>query len=133
MHDEHDTLETVATFTDLTRAQSARSALEAAGIASALLDENTGSIDWGLMPAMGGLRLQVKSVDIAQAQEVLAESGMQPDDTAEGTRFDLADPEEVEHREAASRRKRRVVLVSFLILLLPALLAFVTMLLMGGP
>ena len=131
MHDEHETLETVATFTDLTRAQSARSALEAAGVASALLDENTGSIDWGLMPAMGGLRLQVKSVDIAQAQEVLAESGMQPGDTGEGTRFDLADPEEVEHREAASRRKRLVGLFSFLLLLLPTLLAFVVMWLRG--
>lgn len=131
MHDEHETLETVATFTDLTRAQSARSALEAAGIASALLDENTGSMDWGLMPAMGGLRLQVKSVDIAQAQEVLAESGMQPDDTGEGTRFDLADPEEVEHRASASRRKRRVGLVAFLIFFLPTLLAFVVMWLGG--
>ena len=63
-------LETVATFNDLTQAQSARSALESAEIESFLLDETTGSIDWGLLPALGGLRLQVRRADVAGAREV---------------------------------------------------------------
>src|SRR5690242_9624503 len=49
-----DELGTVAAFHDLTQAQAARAALEGEGISSHLLDETTGSIDWGLMPAMGG-------------------------------------------------------------------------------
>ena len=72
-----DNLETVATFTDLTQAQAARSALEAAGVAVFLRDENTGSIDWGLMPALGGLRLGGRVRDrVPEARvDVLAEDG----------------------------------------------------------
>jgi hypothetical protein len=110
-----DRLETVATFTDLTQAQSARSALESAEIESFLLDEATGSIDWGLMPAMGGLRLQVRSADAARAREVLADLGQS---------VDSADLEEVEHSESARRRKRRIGLIALLIFFLPTLLAF---------
>lgn len=112
-----DEFETVATFNDLTQAQGARSALQSAGIASFLRDENTGSIDWGLMPAMGGLRLQVHSADLERAREVLA--ALAPDADA------LDDPEELDHREASRRRKRLVGLISFLILLLPVLLALI--------
>lgn len=107
-------LETVATFTDLTQAQSARSALEAAEIESFLLDETTGSIDWGLMPAMGGLRLQVKSSEADRAHEVLA--GL-------GKSADPVDAEEMEHSESARRRKRRIGLIALLIFFLPTLLA----------
>ena len=111
-----DRLETVATFTDLTQAQSARSALESAEIESFLQDEATGSIDWGLMPAMGGLRLQVKSADAARAREAL--SGL-------GRTADPVDAEEMEHSEAARNRKRRVGLIALLIFFLPTLLAIV--------
>ncbi|HSG38038.1 MAG TPA: DUF2007 domain-containing protein [Thermoanaerobaculia bacterium] len=111
-----DRLETVATFTNLTQAQSARSALESAEIESFLLDEATGSIDWGLMPAMGGLRLQVKSADATRAREAL--SGL-------GRPADPVDAEEMEHSEAARHRKRRVGLIALLIFFLPTLLAIV--------
>jgi hypothetical protein len=63
-----DRLTTAATFNDLAQAQNARAALNAAGIASELRDENTGSLHWGLMPALGGLRLQVKSAELAAGE-----------------------------------------------------------------
>ena len=110
-------LETVATFTDLTQAQSARSALESAEIENALQDEATGSLDWGMMPAMGGLRLQVRSADAERAREVLAGLG-QPGELAR-------DPEEVEHFEAARRKKRRIGMIAFFFFFLPTLLAVV--------
>jgi hypothetical protein len=116
-----DKLETVATFTDLTQAQAARSALEAAEVAVFLRDENTGSIDWGLMPALGGLRLEVESKDAERAREVLAELA---EPTGVG-RSQEEEPEEVTHREAARRRKRLVGLVALLMLLLPTLLALI--------
>jgi hypothetical protein len=117
-----DKLETVATFTDLTQAQAARSALEAAEIAVFLRDENTGSIDWGLMPALGGLRLEVESEDAGRAREVLAELDLEPAGMGLSREEEL---EEVAHREAARRRKRLVGVVTFLILLLPTLLALI--------
>jgi hypothetical protein len=124
-----DELATAATFTDLTQAQNARAALEAAGIDTNLRDENTGSIDWGLMPALGGLRLQVKNADLARALEVLNESGLGEDSPAESEPSDSADPDEVEYRESSRRRKRLVGLVSFLIIFLPFLISIMVILL----
>jgi hypothetical protein len=118
----NENLETVATFTDLTQAQAARSALEAAEITVFLRDENTGSIDWGLMPALGGLRLQVEREDAGRAREVLGELALEPAGMGQAWR---EEPEEVAHREAARRRKRLVGLVTFLMLLLPTLLALI--------
>lgn len=112
----------VATFTDLTQAQAARSALEAAEITAFLRDENTGSIDWGLMPALGGLRLEVESENAGRAREVLAELDLEP---AGMGLSQEEEREEVAHREATRRRKRLVGLVAFLILLLPTLLALI--------
>ena len=112
-------LETVATFNNLTQAQSARSALESAEIESFLQDEATGSIDWGLLPALGGLRLQVKSADVAGARGVLANLDRTAAETIESY---PEDPEETEHRESSTRRKRWAGLIAFLILFLPLLL-----------
>jgi len=110
-------LKTVATFIDLTQAQGARSALESAGVESFLRDENTGSIDWGLMPALGGLRLEVRSVDVERARQVLAPLLSEKQESE--------DPEEIEHLEASRRRKRVVGLVSFLIILSPGIVALI--------
>ena len=121
----NEELATAATFNDLTQAQSARAALEAAGITSNLRDENTGSIDWGLMPALGGLRLQVKNADLARALEILDGVGLTGDSLADSEQSDPAAPDEVEYRESSRRRKRLVGLISFLILFLPFLVAIV--------
>jgi len=117
-------LETVARFNDLTQARSAHTALEAAGISSTLQDQHMGSIDWGLMPAMGGLRLQVKSEDAARAREIVDGLGVDAA-YAESELSEPAGPEEQAYRDASRRRKRLVVLVSFLILFLPALIAII--------
>ena len=114
-------LETVATFNDLTQAQSARSALESAEIESFLRDETTGSIDWGLLPALGGLRLQVKRADVAGARAVLADLDL----AVEAVGNEPADPEETEHRDSAMRWKRRAGLIALLILFLPVILSLV--------
>jgi hypothetical protein len=110
-------LKTVATFNDLTQAQGARAVLESAGIEGVLQDESTGSIDWGLMPAMGGLRLQVAVGDAERAREALG--------SFESAAPKADDPEEAEHLEASRRRKRLVGLVSFFILFLPVLIAVI--------
>lgn len=121
-------LETIATFTDLTQAQAAVAVLKAEGISSDLQDEMMGSIDWGLMPALGGLRLQVDTADVQRARDVLADFDVETKDPApRKAGDDLREPseaEELEYQERSRRRKRRVVLVSFLILFLPALIAF---------
>jgi hypothetical protein len=124
-----DELETIARFTDLTQAQNARAALQAADIRGLLRDEHTGSIDWFLMPVLGGLRLQVRSADVERAREILGELGLEHaahaelDQRERGGHAENAG--ELEYREASRRRKRRVGLVAFLILFLPVLVAIV--------
>ena len=122
-------LETIATFNDLTQAQAAHAVLKAEGIASELQDEMTGSIDWGLMPALGGLRLQVDTADVQRALDVLKDVDAETTSPAPLTSGDdpdePSDVEELAYRERSRRRKRLVVLVSFLILFLPALVALV--------
>lgn len=120
--------ETIATFNDLTQAQAAHAVLKAEGIASELQDEMTGSIDWGLMPALGGLRLQVDTADVQRALDVLKDFDAETTSPAPLTGEDPSGPsdaEELAYRERSRRRKRLVVLVSFLILFLPALIALV--------
>jgi predicted nucleic acid-binding Zn ribbon protein len=119
-------LETIATFNDLTQAQAAHAVLKAEGIASDLRDEMTGSIDWGLMPALGGLRLQVDTADVQKALEVLKDFDAETKNPTLNTADDQDEPsdaEELAYRERSRRRKRLVVLVSFLILFLPMLVA----------
>lgn len=120
-------LETIATFNDLTQAQAALAVLKAEGIASELQDEMTGSIDWGLMPALGGLRLQVDTAAVQRALDVLKDFDAETTSPAPLTSGDNpdepSDVEELAYRERSRRHKRLVVLVSFLILFLPVLLA----------
>jgi hypothetical protein len=120
-----DRLTTAATFNDLAQAQNARAALNAAGIASELRDENTGSLHWGLMPALGGLRLQVKSAELARALEALNEAGWGEESPPDSDESLSTDAEEADYRESARRRKRLVGLISFLILFLPLLAVIV--------
>ncbi len=125
-----DELETVATFHDLTQAQAARAALEGRGVSSQLLDEATGSIDWGLISAMGGLRLQVPKDQAPRARKILddlipASDGLSldPDELKDSDDIDPA--EEARHRAAATERKRLVGRVTLFILFLPALIGLI--------
>jgi hypothetical protein len=125
-----DEFETVATFHDLTQAQAARAALEGEGVSSQLLDETTGSMDWGLISAMGGLRLQVPKDQVPHARKILDNlvpaydrSSLAPDELADSDDADLA--EEARHRAAATERKRFVGRVALLILFLPTLIGLI--------
>jgi Putative prokaryotic signal transducing protein len=119
-------LETVATFHDLTQAQAARAALEGEGVSSQLLDEMTGSIDWGLMPAMGGLRLQVPKAQALRARTILNDIvSLVPDELEDPDGGDSV--EEGRYRAAATERKRQVGRVALLLLFLPALIGLIVL------
>ena len=125
-----DEFETVAAFHDLTQAQAARAALEGEGVSPQLLDETTGSIDWGLMPAMGGLRLQVPKDQAPRARKILDDlipaydgSSLVPDELEDSDGIDPA--EEARYRVAATERKRLVGRVALLLLSLPALIGLI--------
>ena len=124
-----DELETVAAFHDLTQAQAARAALEAEGIALHLLDETTGSIDWGLISAMGGLRLQVPTAQAARARKIL-DGLVSADDFPLGPgglddSDDMDPAEEARFSAAATQRKRLTGRVALLFLTLPTLIGLI--------
>jgi hypothetical protein len=60
-------------YRDLTQALLAKSALQSAGIASYLRDENTVRIEWVWSNLIGGIRLQVAATDLEEAQAILAQ------------------------------------------------------------
>lgn len=125
-----DEFETVATFHDLTQAQAARAALDGEGLSVQLLDETTGSIDWGLMPAMGGLRLQVPRDQAPRARKILDDlipaddgSALVPDES--GDTGDIDPAEEARYRAASTKRKRLAGRVALLLLFLPTLIGLI--------
>ena len=69
-----DRLVTVATFDNLVEAHMARNCLEAAGLKSFLMDEETVGMAWHLSNALGGVKLQVGEEDADEALAVLAEA-----------------------------------------------------------
>jgi hypothetical protein len=50
----------------------ARTALEAAGIQAVIADDHIIAMDWRLAYAVGGIKLQVRTSDLAEAREILA-------------------------------------------------------------
>lgn len=61
----------VARFWDLTEAQIARSALEAAGIDIVIFDDNWASVVWTEQAALRGIRLMAQDTDVAEAKALL--------------------------------------------------------------
>lgn len=104
--------ETIATFNDLAQADTARSLLESAGLSPTLLDESTGGLHWGILPAIGGVRLQVSPEKAELAREILETEK-------------IGDPsiEEEDLWPERRRRNRIVVLVTLGIFLLPLVVA----------
>jgi hypothetical protein len=62
---------TVARYRDLSEAIVAKTLLESAGIEAWVRDENVVRMEWQYSNLLGGIRLQVKSVDKAPAEELL--------------------------------------------------------------
>jgi hypothetical protein len=96
--------------------------LGAEGISAELLDEATGSIDWGLMPALGGLRLKVAPADLARAREILGGQQPTPSEVDIPVEIAVTHENEVQYFEKAKRRKRLVGAVALLLLFGPAML-----------
>lgn len=66
-------LVTVGRYRDLAEAIVARSLLEAEEIEAWVQDENLVRLDWMYANAVGGIRLQVETRDVAAATEILAQ------------------------------------------------------------
>jgi len=73
---------TVAVFTTGTQAHMARIALEDAGIACFIADENVATVNWLWTAAVGGIKLQVIEPDAPRAAEILRAHGQLPPEKA---------------------------------------------------
>ncbi len=62
---------TIAKFRDLPEALLAQGNLNSAGIEAVLLDDNLVRLDWLWSNAVGGIKLQVRAEDAAEATDVL--------------------------------------------------------------
>lgn len=118
-------LQTVARFLDLPNADVARSSLESAGLSPRLLDEQIAGLDWGYIPALGGLRLAVPQEEVEEALAILGGSL----DRSEGE----ATREEAEHLSAARRRKRNIGFVAFFLAAGPFAVLFFVLLALSQP
>jgi hypothetical protein len=99
-------LVTVATFDDGIRAALARNHLEAEGIDAVLNDELTVSTDWALSTAVGGIKLQVRPLQLERAEYLLAQLVAQRSDdeevqftTSAESAWELAEEREAELAE----------------------------------
>ncbi len=84
----------MARFVTIGEAESARSALEAAGIDTALADDQTITVNWLYSNALGGVKILVPQEDAEEAATVITESAS-PDGPESGsdTAGDLRDEE----------------------------------------
>jgi hypothetical protein len=64
-------LVTIRQFRDLPEALLAKGALDSAGIPSFLADKNMVRMDWFISNAIGGVKLQVREEDVAEANSIL--------------------------------------------------------------
>ena len=62
---------TIASFDHTLDANLAKTRLEAEGIDCVLTDEHITSMNWFWVPAIGGVRLQVRESDAGRALEIL--------------------------------------------------------------
>jgi hypothetical protein len=70
-----DELVTLTRCDQLIAAQLLCGRLEAEGIESLIPDENMANQTWHLSRAIGGVRVQVRQIDLERAQQILAEPG----------------------------------------------------------
>lgn len=70
---EYRNLVTIRRYRDLSEAIVARAVIESAGIFCFLKDENLVRLDWQMSNLVGGIRLQVASADLEEAEAILAQ------------------------------------------------------------
>lgn len=61
----------VTTFENALEAEIARGRLESEGISAFIIDGHIVGANWGLSNAVGGVKLQVREVDLLKAKEIL--------------------------------------------------------------
>ena len=74
---------TIASFDHTLDANLAKTRLEAEGIDCVLTDEHITSMNWFWVPAIGGVRLQVRESDAERAVEILEGESGDEDGTVE--------------------------------------------------
>jgi hypothetical protein len=87
---EPESMVTIRSFGDVMQAWLAKSNLESAGIECNLVDDNMVRLYWGIVPVLGGVKLQVKPEDSEVAIELLEQPvPEQPDeDNPQSQNFD---------------------------------------------
>ncbi len=75
---------TLATFHDPVQAAVVKNFLDAQGIPSVLLDEDTIATDWMLSGAIGGIKLQVAPMHLERAELLLAQVAEEKDEADDG-------------------------------------------------
>lgn len=76
----------VRRFPTLPEAQVAASVLRSAGIATEILDQHYGGLDWVAQSALGGYRLCTRSEDLADARECMVPPVFEPEGPEEPAR-----------------------------------------------
>jgi hypothetical protein len=103
--------------------------LEASGIAAHVADANTAMMDWQLVNALGGIRLQVAKEDYANALDVLQSGSIDVAHPEEGMESPSAPPmRAMSGREMKAERAAKMALLS---LMLPGLQFYAAYLLFG--
>jgi hypothetical protein len=64
---------TIRQFRDLPEALFAKGSLESSGIECAMVDDNMVRLDWFISNLLGGVKLQVRQEDAADAEEILSQ------------------------------------------------------------
>lgn len=119
---------TVQSFPEVIEAELARAKLEAVGIAAHVADANTATLDWQLVNALGGIRVQVAKEDYAKALGVLQSRFEEVVDGEAGTGLESAPMRGLNGREVKAERAAKVALLS---LMLPGLQFYAAVLLFG--
>jgi hypothetical protein len=94
-----DDLVTVATFDNAVAARLAFNHVREAGLPAVLLDENTVAMDWLLSNAIGGIKIQVNSKDVARARQLIDDHQRQ-NEAADGEPAPVTDEMDVESMDA---------------------------------
>ena len=82
-------LQVLSRFGTIGEAESARTALDAAGIDAEIVDEEMVVVNWMISNAIGGVKLLVRDSDLAESKEILSTAALPlADENAGGTVVD---------------------------------------------
>lgn len=100
----------VARFLDVEEAQLAKALLDSSGVRTHIVDERMAGLSWHLLPALGGVRLEVSDEQVEEARAVLQ-------DATKGR--PAPDPVDVSYFRQRAVRRRRYALWGYLLFVSP--------------